>query len=163
MDNLVCEIRFTEDESRQSPGRLVGTLLTYGEMASDRKEMFEVGALTFPEGGLWINEMHTRAAPILRAMPELRGKELVIDVPFPDTTRGRDAAAGLRSDPPLFTGLSIEFHATQETVRNGIRVIQRAFVPRAGLVDVPSYSGSKVEVRAKADIDRILLAARLSL
>ena len=149
MDSLTCEIRFQEDESRQSPGRLLGVLVTYGEMASDRKEMFEVGALTFPEGGLWVNEMHSRTSPILRAMPALRGKQVVLDAPFPDTQRGRDAAAGLRSDPPLFTGLSVEFHAQKEVVRNGIRVIQRAFVPRAGLVDVPSYSGSKVEVRNK--------------
>ena len=41
MDLITCEIRFAEDETRQTPGRLVGTLLTYGERASDRPEVFD--------------------------------------------------------------------------------------------------------------------------
>ena len=31
MDNLLIEVRYVEDDTRQSPGRLTGTLLTYGE------------------------------------------------------------------------------------------------------------------------------------
>ena len=148
MDLITCEVRFTEDESRQTPGRLVGTLLTYGEQASDRAEVFDPDSLRFPDGGLWINEQHNRAAPILRAMPTLEGRALRIDAAFPDTQRARDAVTGLKSDPPLYTGLSIEFSAEKETRRNGLRVIQRAYVPRAGLV-VPSYSGSTAELRER--------------
>ena len=150
MDLITCEIRFSEDESRQSPGRMAGTLLTYGEVASDRKEMFEPDSLHFPDGGLWVNEQHNRQLPILRAMPTLEGRALRIDAAFPDTARARDAITGLKSDPPLYTGLSIEFHSEKETRRGGLRVIQRAFAPRAGLVDVPSYSGSTVELRERS-------------
>ena len=159
MPNLLCEVRFQEDESRQSPGRLVGTLMTYGERASDRPEMCDPGALYFPPTGLVVNEQHERKSPILRTLPTIDGKAVLIDAPFPNTTRGRDAAENMRQG--VLTGLSIEFFPEKETTRGGMRVIQRAFVPRAGLVDDPSYSGSKAEVRAQGDIANMLLAARL--
>ena len=128
MDLITCEIRFTEDESRQTPGRLVGVLMTYGEVASDRKEMFDPGALYFPPNGLLVNEQHQRGQPILRTSPTVDGKMVLIDAPFPDTQRGRDAATNLREG--VLTGLSVEFHAQKETVRNGIRVIQKRIAPR---------------------------------
>ena len=43
MDRLLMEVRAADDDTRQSPGRIVGTLLTYGERASDRNELFEAG------------------------------------------------------------------------------------------------------------------------
>ena len=145
MENLTCEIRYSEDESRETPGRLVGTLITYGEQARDRREMFEVGSLRFPPQGLLIDEQHNRQAPILRAMPIVEGNTIRIDHPFPDTQRGRDAATNLREG--VLTGLSVGFIAEQVEMRNGVRIIKRAYAPRAGLVDSPSYTGSKAEVR----------------
>ena len=159
MDTLQCEVRYQSDDTGNTPGRLTGILMTYGERASDRKEMFDMASLRFPANGIVIDEMHNRAAPILRAMPVLDGNVVKIDAPFPDTQRGRDAATNLRDG--VLTGLSVEFFAEREEKRNGLRVITRAFVPRAGLVDDPSYAGSRVEVRSKADTDRIILAARL--
>ena len=67
-------------KARRSPGRLVGTVLTYGERASDRAEIFETGALTWPEGGVTLNRQHQRGAPIMRVTPEVRGDAIVIDV-----------------------------------------------------------------------------------
>ena len=160
-DELLCEIRFQEDETAATPGRLVGTLLTYETRASDRRELFKRGAIHWPESGLVINDMHDRRAPLLRAVPILDGDTLRIDAPFPDTQRARDAATNLREG--ILTGLSLEFYAEKETRRAGIREILRAYVPRAGLVDTPSYAGSLVEVRAKLDTHRIVMVARLSL
>ena len=40
MDKLVFEIRQLEDPTRESPGRLAGTLLVYEERARDRQEVF---------------------------------------------------------------------------------------------------------------------------
>ena len=34
MDELRCAIEYRADESRQSPGRIVGVLLSYGEQAT---------------------------------------------------------------------------------------------------------------------------------
>ena len=48
-------------------------------------------------------------------------------------------------------------------MRNGVREIRRAWVPRAGLVDDPSYSGSRAEVRSQRDTEKIIMAARLCL
>ena len=38
-----CKVELREDDTLASPGRLTGTLLTYGERASDRPELFERG------------------------------------------------------------------------------------------------------------------------
>ena len=80
---------------------------------------------------------------------ELRGRELVIDQPLPDTMAGRDAAAEIRSG--LFRGLSVEFQAKRQSIVWGVRRIREAVLGAAGLVDDPSYSGSTVELRDKSD------------
>ena len=48
MDTLTCEIRLAEDESRQSPGRLVGTLLTYEVRAKTARNYSSGGPLGSP-------------------------------------------------------------------------------------------------------------------
>ena len=140
-------VELREDLTRQSPGRLVGTVLTYCEMASDRREIFETGALTWPADGVTLNRQHQRGAPIMRVTPEVRGDAIVIDVPLPDTAAGRDAAAEVRAG--LFKGLSVEFRAIKDAYRNGIRYIEAAGLWAVGLVDSPSYAGSVAEVRTK--------------
>ena len=149
MDKLVFEIRQAEDPSRDSPGRLVGTLLTYEERAKDRPEVFVRGALTWPKEGIVINEQHNRQAPILRAIPYLDGDEVKIDTPVPNTTRGRDAVTNIREG--LWTGLSVEFHSRSEGRRGPLREIRSAYLGAAALVDKSSYMGSKVEVRAESE------------
>ena len=47
MDEIRCSIEVRADETRQSPGRIVGTLVTYGQPASDRPERFVPGALSW--------------------------------------------------------------------------------------------------------------------
>ena len=148
-ERLDCEIRFERDDSRQSPGRLVGTLLTYEERAHDRPEMFTRGSLEWPAKGIVITRQHDRNSPIVRAVPFVDGDEVRIDVALPDTAAGRDAATDVRDG--LLTGLSVEFRSSQEGRRNGLREIRRAYVPRAGLVDSPSYTGSVVQVRERGE------------
>ena len=115
----------------------------------------------WPESGLVVNDGHDRRSPLLRAVPFLDGDSLKIDAPFPDTQRARDAATNLREG--ILTGLSVEFYAEKETRRAGIREIVRAYVPRAGLVDTPSYADSLAEVRDKLDTNKTIMAARLCL
>ena len=146
MDNITCEIRYSEDASRQTPGRVTGTLIVFEKRAGDRPELFEHDSIHWPERGIVINEMHQRNTPVLRVIPFLDGNELRIDAPLPDTQRGRDCATNIREH--VYTGLSLEFRTERERRRGGIRSIQRAFVPRAALVDSPSYTDSLVEVRA---------------
>ena len=149
-DTLLLEVRAAEDESRQSPGRIVGTLLTYGEVARDRREMFLDGALRWPEAGFNINEQHDRRQSVVRAIPYLDGKAIKIDAKVPDTQRGRDALTNIREG--VYTGLSIEFGAEQEEYRQGLRIIKRGILGAAALVDRASYGGSVVEVRERLAI-----------
>ena len=142
-----CALEIREDQSRLSPGRIVGTLLTYGERASDRPEVFEAGALSWPESGVTLNRQHQRGSPIMRVVPEIRGQSVVIDAALPDTQAGRDTAAEIRAG--LFSGLSVEFKALKERFEGGVRKIGRAVLRAASVVDQPSYVGSAVEVRGK--------------
>ena len=147
MDEIRCSIEFREDESRLSPGRIVGTLVTYGERASDRPEMFLPGSLEWPERGIVLNRQHTRTAPVLRFSPTVEGSKVGIDQALPDSSAGRDAAVEIRAG--LFTGLSLEFRAVTQSFSGGIRRISKAILTGAALVDSASYSGSVVEVRTR--------------
>ncbi len=148
MDEIRCKVEVREDEDRLSPGRIVGTLLRYGEVASDRKELFEAGALSWPDGGIVLNRQHSRKSPVMRVLPTVQGNSVVIDAQLPDTTAGRDIAAEMKADPPLFTGLSIEFRSIKQSFEGGLRKIAKAALSAAALVDSPSYSGSAVELRS---------------
>ena len=148
VEQIHCEIRFKEDETRQSPGRLTGTLLPYETRARDRPELFKTGALEWPENGILFRHMHERNRPVVRAIPYVAGNEVKIDTPLPDTTIGRDTAVNFREG--ILTGLSVEFKSLAEGVRGGMREIRRALLLGGGLVDDPSYADSLAEVRSSA-------------
>lgn len=146
MSEIRCSIELRADESRQSPGRIVGTLVTYEQRASDRAEVFASGALSWDEGGVVLNEQHNRQAPIMRFVPTVEGKEVRISAALPDTQRGRDAATMIKNG--TMRGLSVEFRAQDEGRRAGMREIRRAVLLGAAIVDDPSYKG-RLEVREK--------------
>ena len=151
VENFDIEVRYVEDETRQSPGRLTGVLMTYETRARDRNELFEDGAFEWEENGILINEQHNRqCAPVVRAIPStVEGRAVRIDTPLPNTTRGRDAAVNLREG--VLTGLSVEFRAIKQRFVGGVRRIQRARLVAAALVDtIQSYPDSVAEVRAAA-------------
>ncbi|MDE2667227.1 MAG: HK97 family phage prohead protease [Acidobacteriota bacterium] len=154
-ESRTVEIRFESDAERMSPGRLVGVLLPYGERASDRPEVFEAGALHWPADGVLLRAMHKRQDPIARFIPEATETEVRVSIELPDTTAGRDAATNVRAG--VLRGLSVEFRAEKETRRDGLRVIQRARLVGAGLVDSGAYSGATVEARGKAKRRRLWL------
>ena len=147
MDTLDFEVRFAEDESRQSPGRLTGILVIYETRADDRPELFTAGSLHWPSSGIVINQQHDRARPIVRALPFESNGNVMIDVALPNTTAGRDAAENVREG--VLTGLSVEFRSEKEGRRGPLREIRQALLGAAALVDTSSYKGSVVEVRSK--------------
>ena len=118
MDEIRCRVEVREDESRLSPGRIVGTLITYGERASDRPELFEAGALSWPDGGIVLNRQHSRVSPVMRVLPQVVGDSVVIDAALPDTAAGRDTATEIRQG--LFTGLSVEFRSIKQSFQGGL-------------------------------------------
>ena len=95
MTEIRCKVELREDDTLASPGRLTGVLLTYNERASDRPELFERGSIDLDairaNGGIVINRQHTRGAPIVRVVPELRGDSLVIDQALPARCGCRDS------------------------------------------------------------------------
>ena len=151
-EEIRMAIELRADESRLSPGRLVGVLMAYGTKARDRAEIFEPGSLTWPESGIVVNRQHQRTAPVMRVTPMVDGNTVKIDAALPDTLAGRDIAAEVRSK--LMTGMSIEFRATAQNIVGGIRRITAAALSGAAIVDSPSYAGSAVEVRAKGSATR---------
>ncbi|MCY4510666.1 MAG: HK97 family phage prohead protease [Acidobacteria bacterium] len=155
MTEIRCSVELRQDDTHASPGRLYGVLLTEGERAGDRPEVFEPGSLEWPESGIVVNRQHARRAAIMRVIPERRGSQVVIDQALPDTVAGRDAATEVRSG--LLTGLSVEFRAKRQRYDGGVRRITAALLTAAGLVDDPSYKGSRVEVRAKGQRRRVWL------
>ncbi len=153
MDEIRCAIEVREDDTRRSPGRLYGVLLTYEERAADRPEAFAPGSLHWPDDGIVINLSHDRRQPVMRIVPEVRGRQVVLDAPLPDTTRGRDAATMIRDG--TLKGVSVEFRSRRENRAKGYREINDAFTRSAGLVDDPSYAGSVVEVRERDERPRV--------
>ena len=140
-------IEYRADEDRRGPGRLRGVLVRYGERRADGREVFRRGALEWPASGIVLRRQHDKFNPILRALPEVRGDEVVLDVELPDTAAGRDAAVEVRAG--LLRGLSVEFRALVAEVVGGVREIRRAELCGAGLVDAGAYGSSGVEVRGR--------------
>ena len=64
-DEIRCAVSCEEDRTRSGPGRIVGRILTYGERATDRPELFERGALSWPADGVVLNRQHARDKPIM--------------------------------------------------------------------------------------------------
>ena len=145
-NEIRCRVEIRADDSRQSPGRLTGTLMKYGERAAGgRSEVFEPDSLTWPADGIVIERVHRAGAPIMRAIPEVRDGAVIVDAQLPDTEAGRSAAVEVRSG--LFRHLSVEFRASLQTYQGGVRRIRRAALLAAALVTNPEYHGARVEVR----------------
>ena len=147
MDQLLCEVRFEEGDPRDGIGRLVATLLTEGVQARDRPEIFTRGALLWDENeGIPIDVQHVRSSLAARAYPvrDAQGA-LSIDTPLVDGVWGREARALVKSG--VATGMSIEFAPIQQQRKSdGMRVISKARLVRASVVDRGSY-GTNIEVR----------------
>ena len=138
------EIRDSDDAS---PGRIVGTILEQGRVASDRREVFTVGSVRWPANGIRILAEH-RGRQVMRVVPVQDGSRLRIDAPLPDTAIGREVAAEIRSGRK--TGLSVEFYSTEERTVQGVREITGSLVDAAAVVASGAYQQAKVEVRERA-------------
>ena len=119
--------------------------------------MFEAGSLYWSNDGIIIRELHPKSngpptPPIMRTLPFLEGRELRISAPLPNTTKGRDVAESMKGELPLYGGLSVEFRAERESRRNGLRVIARAYLDGAALVEKGAYADALVEVRSESGL-----------
>ena len=143
-----CRVECRADESRTSPGRIVGTLIEQGRVAGDRPEVFVAGAIKWPHNGMRLLREH-HGAQIMRFAPVEDGATLRIDAQLPDTALGRKAAAEIRSGERA--DLSIEFHAMEEEQVSGVREVRSAIVDAVALAPTGSgvYEQARAEVRSK--------------
>ena len=163
MDNLLfyAAIQYAEDTTRESPGHIRGVLVTYGEQAKDRPDVYEAGSLGWDARGVVLNEMHDRKQLIKRFLPYVDGAELRVDFPLPATQRGRDAATMVKDG--TYTGLSMEVarESIVASYRAGVRHISRGQLVAAALVDEAAFLGSVVDVHGKREVNHLGVLAWL--
>ena len=152
MDEIRMAIEIRADEGRLGPGRLFGVVMKYNTRAADRPELFEDGALKWPDdSGIVLNRQHSRQIPIMRVKPIVVGDEVRIDQRLPDTEAGRSSGHRNQALPNgLFKGLSIEFVSLKESFfgRHKANILCHAAERLRSLTCLP-YSAAAVEVRAK--------------
>ena len=144
---VFAKIEFAEDGDRIGPGRITGTLLTYGELASDRPMVFAENALSWEGSGVVLNLQHDRTKHLARFAPTADGARLMVDVRLPDTVGARDCVTLIKSG--VLTGISAEVIPESEDSVNGIRRVTKGRLVAAALVDAPSFRSSKVSVHAR--------------
>ena len=116
-----------------STASLLLTYLREGEQTArscSSGEAFDLDAIK-ANGGIVINRQHTRGAPIVRVVPELRGDELVIDHGAPGLA-SRVVTRLSRFESGLMRGLSVEFNAIRARMVNGVRRISGGNAGRRG-------------------------------
>ncbi len=143
------ERRAALGEVRVEGRKLTGTVLRYGEVSPSHRERFAPGALRMAEA-VHLDLYHDRER-VIAYMPggglEIAGQGDAVELtanlpPIPAADR---ALAEIREGKT--TGLSVEFRAVKESRDGGIRVIEDAILSGVGLVQSPSYLGSRVEAR----------------
>ena len=135
-----------ESEFRLQGRTLIGNAIRYGDISPAHRERFQAGAFAPLPADLTLNLQHDSEREIAST-----GKGLVVQ----DTAAALTLTAELREGSAelnlvrrkTLNGLSVEFHALQESRDNGIRVIERAELTGIGLVDMPSYPASRIELR----------------
>ena len=144
MNEIRCAIELRA--AGDSPGRITGTMIELGRVASDRREVFTPGSVQWPAGGIKLLAEH-RGREVMRVMPTVDGSEIKIDARLPDSALGREVAAEVRAGRKR--GLSVEFHATSEVTVAGVREVRGALVDAAAVVPSPAYTQARVEVRER--------------
>ena len=133
-------------EQRGTVGRIVGTIIEEGRVASDRSEVFTSGSVKFPHAGIQLLRGHG-GDEVLTFIPKHEGAQIRIDEQLPDTALGRRVATEVRSGAR--SSLSVEFHSLEEGEVSNVREVRSALVEAVALVEAGSYLQSRAEVRQR--------------
>ena len=140
-------------EVRAEGRTIIGAPMVYGDIA-----LMPFGRETFSPGvfgdvstlDVRMNIQHNRQRQIARTdggglyltdSPE----RLEIRAEIPETRDGNDALTMVNNR--MLRGLSVEFDPLAERTKGDLRIIDRADLGAIGLVDIPAYTQSRVEVR----------------
>ena len=150
------EKRFSESLSSSRNGHLEGVVMRYGTIGQGpggMPERFEPGAFGPDVGHLDIVLYGQHDKSNLLARTGGGGLTLADS----HSMLGLSANLGQTEDgkrawqlvmAKILRGLSIEFHALDETISDGVRVVRRAQLTDLSLVTRPAYAGSTIEARA---------------
>ena len=133
-------------EFRLDGRTLIGTAIRYGDMSPGHRERFQAGAFAPLPASLSLNLQHDEAREIANTRGGLVVQDSAVELSLRAELREGSAELNLVRRKAL-NGLSVEFTALQESRDNGIRVIERAELSGIGLVDMPSYPASRIELR----------------
>ena len=120
-------------------------------MSPTHRERFEPGAFNLEdERTRWLDIAHDRERVIAFTGGgglELRDTEAALEVraELPRIPAAERALDGVKSG--RYSGFSVEFRALAERQENELRVVERADLAGLGLVEDPSYPGSRAELR----------------
>lgn len=126
-----------------------GIVVRYGsraQVAGLFTESFVPGSLRPATRGVMLNLQHDRARLLARTGAGLTledGREsMEMRADLPNTTLANDVLEGVRAG--LYTGLSIEFRAEEESWEGNHRTVHKAVMSGVSIVDVPAYSDSHI-------------------
>ena len=145
------ERRAALGEIRVEGRKLTGTVMKYGEISPSHRERFEPGSLRMADA-VHLDLGHDRERAVAwhpggGLVLADQGEELLLTAELPPIPAADRALDEIRSGKA--TGLSVEFRAVKESRSEGVRVIEDAILSGVGLVAHPSYTGSRIEARAR--------------
>ena len=137
-----------------------GVVLRYGEITEfpwGERETFEPGAFgDLANAEITLDFQHDRTKPLASTVSEpvtlkLRDNtyELRVEAVMPNTTAGNDALELVKAG--IVRGFSVSFAPVEIRYeqKRRLSVVQRATLPRIGLVDKPQYAASQIDRAAE--------------
>lgn len=116
-----AQIECRASDDRSTAGRIYGTLVETGRMASKTvREIIVAGALKWPAEGIALRAEHL-GREVMRFVPKIEGNKIVIDEQLPDTPTGREVAQNIRSGK--HGEMSIEYIATRAEEVQGVEEV----------------------------------------
>ena len=152
----MLERRDSPVELRAEGRTLHGPAMVYGDVDLQRKEKFDAGAFKLNDGLTRVlNLRHNKLQAVAwtggggLTLTDTR-EALQVRAEVPDTPAGNVALRGVHAG--ILNGLSVEFQAFGERRDAGYRVVSDAMLLGIGLVGLPGYKESKVEIRQASGI-----------
>ena len=157
-------VEYRQDDN--GVGVVSGPVVIYGDVARTRRgpELVHPGAfLGTTDPALPVNVQHglqaaERIASVSDGLLTFRDTPTALNafLRLPDTQMGRTAAAGVQAGQ--LRGWSAEFVPLIERAENGVNAVYRALLVGLGLVDVPAYPGSLVQLRQYEEGESVLIS-----
>ena len=150
MEEQFHEFEFRALDNR--PGRIIGPVVVYGDRAVGPKGRETMAPGFFENTSdkrIRVNVQHQRDKVLAANGRDLKLRDsetaLIAETTLPKTTLGQDTAEDIRNG--VLTGYSSQFIPRREEYRQAIRHLLSGIMSGLGVVDVPAYPQSQIELR----------------